>query len=165
VAKQVNGISIPFAASGRIYAPTSFNVRDRAQLGHTSRTQSPFPALRPSPEATSLYDQGAHRVALSFRSVVRRQSLRSSGPNLGSLPHRELGHILQAVGFQVEETRGISYLREQFTRLLPSWLWMPRERSLGRLNIAPQYAVNQLLIARRSGGVDHLGSVTRSAAR
>jgi polysaccharide pyruvyl transferase WcaK-like protein/SAM-dependent methyltransferase len=99
-----------------------------------------------------------HSAALLVRSLLRAPP-RRDGIYRGFLSHRELGRLLQAVGLSVVGTKGVSYLPEQLTRRLPAWLWMPVERVLGRLNIAPQYSVNQLVVARRphrqpSGCVD-----------
>jgi len=91
-----------------------------------------------------------HGAVLFLRSLVKVQRLRSSIPYQGSLPHGELCRLLESVGFRVEETRAICYLPEQVTRRLPARLWVPIERALSRLNIAPQHAVDQLVIARRT---------------
>jgi SAM-dependent methyltransferase len=89
-----------------------------------------------------------HSVALFVRSLLRAPP-RRDGIYRGLLSHTELCGLLQAVGLSVVETKGVSYLPEQLTRRLPAWLWMPLERALGRLNVAPQYSVNQLVVARR----------------
>jgi polysaccharide pyruvyl transferase WcaK-like protein/SAM-dependent methyltransferase len=90
-----------------------------------------------------------HWVALLLRALMRRESLQSSGAYQGSMPHRQLERLLLAVGLRVEAIRGISYLPDQLARRRPAWLWMAVDQVLRRLNFAPQYAVNQLVIARR----------------
>jgi polysaccharide pyruvyl transferase WcaK-like protein/SAM-dependent methyltransferase len=96
-----------------------------------------------------------HTVALLVRSIVRAESLLTSRPYQQSLAHRDLCRLIEAVGLRVEETRAIGYLPQQLTRRLPPFLWMPLERALGRLNIAPHYSVNELVVARRSERVPH----------
>jgi polysaccharide pyruvyl transferase WcaK-like protein/SAM-dependent methyltransferase len=105
--------------------------------------------------AVLLVNNNANRTSLRWivlviRSLIRGQSLPSLQADAGSISHRELCFLLCNAGFQVVETRGICYLPDQLTRRLPSWSWMPVERFLGRLNLASRYAVNQLLIARRT---------------
>jgi predicted TPR repeat methyltransferase len=104
-----------------------------------------------------------HCLALFVRSLVRAQS-QWSATYRGFLSHRELLSLLEGVGLNVLETRGVSYLPEQLTRRLPGWLWMPVERALGRLNVAPHYSVNQLVVARLAPRPDQPDVVALSQA-
>lgn len=106
--------------------------------------------------AVLLVNNNANRTSLRWvplviRSLVQGQPFPSPQVDVGSISHRELCLLLRSAGFHVVTTRGICYLPDQLTRRLPSWSWMPVERFLGRLNFASRYAVNQLLLARRTG--------------
>jgi len=94
-----------------------------------------------------------HGVALGLRARVKGSPPRRDRAQ-SSISHRQLCQHLESVGLVVEETRGICYLPEHATRRMPSWLWAPIERLLGRLNVVPNYAVNQLIIARRPRSKD-----------
>jgi polysaccharide pyruvyl transferase WcaK-like protein/SAM-dependent methyltransferase len=87
-------------------------------------------------------------LALRLRARVKGIPFRPE-PYRGAISHRELCHLLESIGLLVEETRAIAYLPEHVSRRLPSVLWMPFERIMARLNLAPAYAANQLVIARR----------------
>jgi SAM-dependent methyltransferase len=131
----------------RFIAPADPDLR-RAALSAVAEVTSSGAVL--------LVNNNANRTSLRWpvlviRSLVRGQPFPLPDTDVGSISHKQLCLLLRSAGFQVVATRGICYLPDQLTRRLPSWSWMPVERLLGRLNLASRFAVNQVLLARRTG--------------